>query len=58
VAVGAYWNPYSVSEDRMIFTMKFLCKLDDERETSQALVEACNEMSASFADANEDTLWA
>jgi hypothetical protein len=55
---GRLLDPYSVPEDRMIFAVKFLCKLGQKREPRQALVEACSEMDADFADAaEEETLW-
>jgi hypothetical protein len=54
---GRLLDPYSVPDDRAIFAMKFLCKLGHDREPEPAFEEACNEMDASFACAEEDTLW-
>jgi hypothetical protein len=55
---GRLLDPNSVPEDRAIFALKFLIKLKQGREPSQALAEACSEMDASFADnAGEETLW-
>jgi hypothetical protein len=54
---GRLLDPSSVPEDRAIFALKFLCKLNQEREPSQALAEACSEMDTSFADSAEETLW-
>jgi hypothetical protein len=56
---GRLLDPNAAPEDRMLFTIKFLCKLaeNDECEPSEALEEARREMDASVADKDDKTHW-